>query len=859
VQRDVTAARRAEAAARESDRHLRELVDALPMMISYVGADERYQLFNAAYERWFGRSAASLVGLSLRELLGEEAYAVRHDNIRAALSGAEQRFVAFTPRPDGSRRQTEVRYLPRRGENGAVAGFYVLVEDVTEQLQAEERLRESEARFRQLAGAIDQVFYVTDLTRGQLVYLSPSFERIWGIPGEVLMRDLSAFFESVHPDDRAALIAGKAAQERGEPTEREYRIVRPDGSIRQIRDRSFPVPGHVGMRAAGLAEDVTEQRRREAAAREQDHRLRLATRVARIGTWDLDLETGQGQWDDVALRVMGLEPAQSRYTAASWLNAVHPDDRERVRMAFAAALQPDGPPYEIECRGASPAADGGPRWIVSHGSVETDPQTGRARRALGIVRDITERRRSEERLRESEERFRVAADSSPALMWMCDADGQVMFANRQYRRFFGVDTDAMLGDGWRKIVHPEDVNSFHDAFRASFARREAFHRTVRVLHPELGVRWLNCDASPRHGANGAFLGYVGVNIDLTAAIVSADALRESEARFRTLANGVPNFVWFGKPNGEIEYLNDRWFDYTGQSPDAALPNGWVAALHPDDVQPTLRAWAEARERGRLYEVEMRYRRADGVFRWYVARAEPMRAADGGIVGWFGTSTDIHDRKEAEQTFERLVTHQSLLINELNHRVKNTLATVQAVAMQTFRDIESQDARRVFESRLIALAKAHDVLTRENWQGADLVAVVEEAIAPHRGIDPERFCVAGPSVRVTPRMALSLAMSLHELATNAVKYGALSSSSGHVRIEWGVSDSRRSVVLTWCEEGGPPVASPLHKGFGSRLIERQLTRELGGSARMDFAPSGLICRIEFPLPVEQEHEAKEGGR
>ncbi|MET0743790.1 MAG: sensor histidine kinase [Microvirga sp.] len=198
---------------------------------------------------------------------------------------------------------------------------------------------------------------------------------------------------------------------------------------------------------------------------------------------------------------------------------------------------------------------------------------------------------------------------------------------------------------------------------------------------------------------------------------------------------------------------------------------------------------------------------------------------------------------------RWAEHQRLLIDELNHRVKNTLATVQSIAAQTLRTAATKDvAGDALEMRLLALSRAHDVLTRENWVGADLTEVVARALEPY-GIPGEtRLHVTGPPVRVTPRMSLALAMALHELATNAVKYGALSNKAGTVAVSWNLSNGTAPARLTlrWVESGGPPVTSPLRRGFGSRLIERSLAQDLDGEVTIAFAPQGVICTVDAPI-------------
>ncbi|EJL21845.1 PAS domain S-box [Caulobacter sp. AP07] len=206
----------------------------------------------------------------------------------------------------------------------------------------------------------------------------------------------------------------------------------------------------------------------------------------------------------------------------------------------------------------------------------------------------------------------------------------------------------------------------------------------------------------------------------------------------------------------------------------------------------------------------------------------------------GVMRDITERRRAEEL-------QRLLVNELNHRVKNTLATVQSVAGQTLRNAaDLEDARDSLTTRLLALARAHDILTLESWDGAELRDVVASLIASHG--DTERFAVDGPAFRLAPKVALSLSLALHELMTNATKYGALSNESGRVALSWArVSDAdTERLDLRWEEIDGPKVSTPSRQGFGSRLITGGLARELGGEVRLEYPETGVVCTISSAL-------------
>jgi PAS domain S-box-containing protein len=322
-------------------------------------------------------------------------------------------------------------------------------------------------------------------------------------------------------------------------------------------------------------------------------------------------------------------------------------------------------------------------------------------------------------------------------------------------------------------------------------------------------------------------------------------LRESEDHYRHAVELNPQVSWTALPDGQLNRVARRWHDWTGTE---GTGESWAEGLHPDDRQRTFDVWAHCVATGEPYDIEHRVRYRDGSYRWARSRAIARRDEAGDICLWYGATEDIHERKTAEE-------HQRLLINELNHRVKNTLATVQAIAFQTLKgDIPLHEARARFEARLLALSRAHNLLTDQNWEGASMERVVSDSteyLAAGRG----RFEIEGEPIWLAPRSALALALALHELSTNAAKYGSLSSEEGTVSIRWCVREN--ALRLEWKERNGPPVAEPASRGFGSRLIERGLESDLGGTARLHFEPDGLCCVIEASMHTIQAREAENG--
>ncbi|HEX6010885.1 MAG TPA: PAS domain S-box protein [Geminicoccaceae bacterium] len=368
------------------------------------------------------------------------------------------------------------------------------------------------------------------------------------------------------------------------------------------------------------------------------------------------------------------------------------------------------------------------------------------------------------------------------------------------------------------------------------------HPVDRLL--AVATRWAGGDYGARAGLGdrGSELGRLGDAFDAMAAAVEEReaALRASEERFRLLADTVPDIVWTAAPDGAITYANERWFEYCGIAPQANA-RGWPElVLHPDDRERCLALWTRSLRDGAPYEIEVRNRRHDGAYRWFLTRAVPVRDGDGRVVAWFGATTDIDDRKRGEEERE-------LLLRELRHRIKNVFALVHGLAAQSLRHGASPaEFGPAFLGRLDTLARVSTLLRPDDRETADLRAVAEAALEPYRAAGGLR--IDGPAVELPPTVARNLGLVLHELATNATKYGALSDGDGSVRLAWSVEGGPggRLLVLDWAERGGPEVAPPSRRGFGCTLIERTVAHGLGGKVLLEFPPAGARCRIELPL-------------
>lgn len=322
-------------------------------------------------------------------------------------------------------------------------------------------------------------------------------------------------------------------------------------------------------------------------------------------------------------------------------------------------------------------------------------------------------------------------------------------------------------------------------------------------------------------------------------------LRESEQQFHMLAESIPQLAWMAHPNGWIFWYNRRWYDYTGTTLEQMEGWGWRSVHHPDHIDRVVARVQRSWETGSPWEDTFPLRRADGAWRWFLSRALPVRDDDGHVVRWFGTNTDITEIREAEE-------RQKKLLDELNHRVKNTLAVVQSVTGQTLRTAPSAaDLETALNTRLLALSRSHDLLSREHWQGADLEELIRETVLPQvPDGDASRLAIGGPAVRLGSAAAVTLGMVFHELAANAIRHGAFSVDVGRIAVEWRLDfrgGETPAVEITWTESGGPEIKSPpQRRGLGARLIEGGLTHEFGAEVKLEFPARGFRCWMRLPL-------------
>lgn len=381
---------------------------------------------------------------------------------------------------------------------------------------------------------------------------------------------------------------------------------------------------------------------------------------------------------------------------------------------------------------------------------------------------------------------------------------------------------------------------------------ERSHPGEAFVRPDGATDWIRWSLAPWRAEDGEIGGLVLYTEVVTLDVEARRELEAAEARYRAVFDQVAMGVARVAPDGRFLEVNDRFCAIAGHDRAALLAGDFQTITHPEDLTTdeaavhTLLAGAQ-----QTYTIEKRYVTAGGETVWVNLTVSLVRSSDGAPDYFVSIIEDIATRKFAEGLQQRHHQQLRLMINELNHRVKNTLSTIQSMASQTLRsDPDPLSAYAKFEARLLGLSQVHDLLTSEHWHGADLRAVVARALRPFVEDASGGVEIDGPDVWAPPSAALALAMLLHELATNATKYGALSVTKGHVRLAWTFDRKARVVRMTWTESDGPEVLPPDRQGFGTRLIDRSL-RDLQGAAALRYRPEGVVCEMHLRLPPEGE--------
>lgn len=413
-----------------------------------------------------------------------------------------------------------------------------------------------------------------------------------------------------------------------------------------------------------------------------------------------------------------------------------------------------------------------------------------------------------------------------------------------FRALFGIDEDAAVTlAAIRSRVHVEDLGDFDAGHDSLLTSGGTFDTEYRIVLPGGETRWVNARGAALLDPGGKPTGLSGVNLDITARKGIEAALAQSAREFRVLAETMPQIVWATRPDGYHDYYNTRWYEFIGKLPGATDGDGWNGMFHADDQAKATARWTHSLATGEPYEIEYRLRRHDGAYRWMMGRALPVRDDSGAIERWIGTCTDIHDHKVSEEALQ-------LAGRELIHRIKNLFAVVTSIVSMSARHTTATDIDGYVGELLDRLTALARVQAFVGGGGADattivrLPALIESLLAPFGDMQAARIMIDVPDFPVRPAAVAPLALMVHELATNAAKYGGLSVAGGAVAVAGAAAHD--ILRLVWRETGGPPVAAPpSHRGFGSVVVDGG-ARQIGGRIERRWEAAGLVAELAVPL-------------
>jgi PAS domain S-box-containing protein len=602
------------------------------------------------------------------------------------------------------------------------------------------------------------------------------------------------------------------------------------------------------VRTLGIITDITERKLADQRLRESEERYRMALETGRLGAFDWDIPADIVHWDDRSLATLGLEPG----TVLDFKSAMafsHPDDRASIESAVAHALDPKfGKSFMQEWRAVGP--DGGVRWMETQGQAlfTGEGEERRAHRLIGTVRDVTRRKAAESEFAESEARFRSTFENAAVGIAHVARDGRWLRVNDKLCQILGYTRDELLTRTVEEITHGEDIaDGKIGTDRLLAGEIPSFTIQQRVTRKDGGTIWAAATISLAGKSDGSPDYFIAVIEDITKDEEAEAALAASEAKLRLILDAAQMGIFemdFSTGFAEIDAQEARLLGLEREARRVAIADVH-RRIHPDDlaIKKTLQAVSEPV--GEPLQAEFRYRLADGTERWLASHSLALIDSETGSKRIVGVNFDVTERKRSEET-------RQLLTHELDHRVKNTLATVLAIANQTLRQTrDPQTFVTSFEGRVRALARSHALLTRTSWSGADLAGLIGEQLAVGDPPHPQ-ITIGGPDITLEPQTALHLALVLHELGTNARKHGALTSPAGRVAVTWTRTEEegRPLLQLKWEESGGPDVTPPQNKGFGLSLIEGSLRGKIDANVDLRFEKSGVVCLIDIPLAEDK---------
>ena len=686
----------------------------------------------------------------------------------------------------------EVQRLPLPNGKFVVACYFA---DVTASARSAQLLVENERRYREMIDALPTAIYTTD-SQGYITHFNPAAVALagrtpelgtdrWCISWKLCLPDGTPL---AHKDCSMAIALKEGSFAPGT----EVILERPDGtriwsipSPTLLRDSTGQVVGGINMLL-----DITDRKKAEEALRESQVHIQLATEASAVGIWEWNLIADTVRWDRVMFGIYGIEPTVDLTVPRStWRNAVLPEDLAGQEQSLSETIRLKVPSTR-EFRIRRPGEDE-VRYIRSMNTARTSA-LGEVEWILGTNIDITDQKRAERALREIESRLRLGMDMVGLALAEVDYVAKSVQLTEDAARVFGLGQTAMAMplELFLSAIHPEDCDELRRRTKEALdpAGGGLLSMDFRVPRPDGELRWVRLrgqmsfdgTALDRRSARAVL-----AVLDTTTEKAAEDSLRASETRFRQLADSMPQLVWSTRPDGYTDLYNQEWFNYTCLSYEESEGSKWTAVIHPDDLAELGERWRVSLQSGEQYEAECRYRRFDGVYRWFLVRARAVFGEDDRVVRWFGTSTDIHEQKHLEDDLRRANRDLESFAFTASHDLQEPLRTV-ALSGQLFRKrygsqldttaieylnsmVEGVQRMSELITDLLAYTQAGNLDAETPPQVAAETVLAKVLVDLQVVVTKNQASVTHDPLPVVPVQELHLRQLLQNLIGNALKY------------------------------------------------------------------------------------------
>jgi PAS domain S-box-containing protein len=709
-----------------------------------------------------------------------------------------------------------------------------------------EQLSAQKETFRRLLGSLPAAIYTTDRA-GRITYCNQAAIDLWGRSPALGIDKWSDLWHLHHADGTSVPLDERPTQivlNEGRAVKgREALLERADGVLVPIMPCPAPLLDEQGsiVGVVNMQLDLTERKRAEAALAERDTLLTLASKVARVGSYFLDYHTGVVRLTPGCAALYGLPEGTTRLSRAEGRSCVHPEDLAGLDAQLSQAFAERRREHVAQFRVVRPS-DGEVRWIESRCLISYEG--GLPSRIVGIDIDLTDRKQVEAEIKESESRLADALAAGHVIAFEWDASTRRSHRSSNAAAILGYDEgDGAHGyqsEALLERIHPDDRESFKAHVRNLRVEKPSYALSFRVRGPDGRQLWLEETAKGEFDAQGRLLRIKGLTRNITDRKEAERALADRNLQLSLAATAALVGSFSYDIDTENIQVSEGYAAIHGLPEDADLTAHciWQAGVVPEDRarmdELRNRAFREQRSE---YDTEYRIIRG-GAIRWIEARCFITYHRDGRPERMVGVNIDVTERKRAEE-------HQRLLIAELDHRVKNVLATVSAVASRTQDEcLSGAEFAARLAARIQSMASTHELLSRRQWKGVSVRELVRRELAPYMaGSNTE---LSGPDITLSPEAGRTLSMVLHELTTNAAKHGALSTDVGLISVQWHREwNTGAGLCIEWREGGGPAVEPPTKTSFGTEVIRSLIPYELGGTVDLAFAPEGIRCVISIP--------------